>query len=202
VGLKYLVKNVKLTEPKVHLKSLRRQMKEKLSKIETQLLVMAAQDGSQEALEKLVGLWQKKLWQYVVRFTGDVHASWDITQQCWLEILKGIKKLRDPKNFKAWAYRIATNRTMDWLKRKKKNRHINPESIEIDSNQKEDDLQVKELVQRLKSDSRVILSLHYFEQLSISEISIAMNIPKGTVKSRLFTAREELKQLWEKYFDN
>ena len=91
---------------------------------------------------------------------------------------------------------------MDWLKRRNKKRHINPESIEIDSNQNKDDLQVKELVRRLKSDSRVILGLHYFEQLSISEISIAMNIPEGTVKSRLFTAREELKQLWEKYFDN
>jgi len=177
-------------------------MKDKLSKIETQLLVMAAQDGNQAAMEKLVSLWQKKLWQYVFRFTGDVHASWDITQQCWLEIIKGLKKLHDPKNFKAWAYRIATNRAMDWLKNKKKNRRINLDSIEVDSNQKDDDLQVKELVQRLKSDSRVILSLHYFEQLSISEIGIAMNIPSGTVKSRLFTARDELKQLWEKYFDN
>jgi RNA polymerase sigma-70 factor (ECF subfamily) len=177
-------------------------MKDKLSKIETQLLVMAAQDGSQAALEKLVSLWQKKLWRYVFGLTGDVHASWDITQQCWLEIIKGLKKLRDPKNFKAWAYRIATNRAMDWLKSKKIKRHINLESIEVDNNQKDDDLQVKELVQRLKSDSKVILSLHYFEQLSISEISIAMNIPEGTVKSRLFTAREELKQLWEKYFDN
>jgi RNA polymerase sigma factor (sigma-70 family) len=177
-------------------------MEDKLSKIETQLLVMAAQDGNQAALEKLVCLWQKKLWRYVFGLTTDVHASWDITQQCWLEIIKGLKKLRDPKNFKAWAYRIVTNRAMDWLKSKKKNQHINFESIEVDSNQKDDDLQVKELVQRLKSDSRVILSLHYFEQLSISEIGIAMNIPTGTVKSRLFTAREELKQLWEKYFDN
>jgi RNA polymerase sigma factor (sigma-70 family) len=177
-------------------------MEDKLSKIETQLLVMAAQDGNQAALEKLVCLWQKKLWRYVFGLTTDVHASWDITQQCWLEIIKGLKKLRDPKNFKAWAYRIVTNRAMDWLKSKKKNQHINFESIEVDSNQKDDDLQVKELVQRLKSDSKVILSLHYFEQLSISEIGIAMNIPTGTVKSRLFTAREELKQLWEKYFDN
>ena len=177
-------------------------MKDNLSKIENQLLVMAAQDGNQAAFEKLVSLWQKKLWQYVFRLTTDVHASWDITQQCWLEILKGLKKLRDPNKFKAWAYRIATNRSMDWLRDEKKNQHINLESIEVDGDQKEDDLQVKELVQRLKSDSRVILSLHYFEQLSISEISIAMNIPPGTVKSRLFTAREELKQLWKKYFDN
>ena len=63
-------------------------------------------------------------------------------------------------------------------------------------------MQVKELIQRLKEDSRAILSLYYFERLHISEISIALNIPPGTVKSRLFTAREELKQLWEKYFEH
>ncbi len=177
-------------------------MKDNLSNIENQLLVMAAQGGNAAALEKLVSLWQKKLWQYVFRLTTDVHASWDITQQCWLEIIKGLKKLHDPTSFKAWAYRIATNRSIDWLKNKNKNRHINLESIEVDRNQKDNDLQVKELVQRLKNDSRVILSLYYFEQLSIPEISIALNIPPGTVKSRLFTAREELKQLWEKYFDN
>ena len=177
-------------------------MKDKLSNIESQLLVMAAQDGNPAALEKLVSLWQKKLWQYIFRLTTDVDASWDITQQCWLDVIKGLKKLRDPKNFKAWAYRIATNRAMDWLKNKKKTQHIDLESIEAGSNQKDDDLQVKELVRSLKNQSRVILSLHYFEQLSVSEISIALNIPPGTVKSRLFTARDELKQLWEKYFDN
>ena len=177
-------------------------MKDNLSKIENQLVVIAAQDGNATALEKLVSLWQKRLWQYVFRLTTDVHASWDITQQCWLEIIKGLKKLHDPTNFKAWAYRIATNRSIDWLKNKKKYQHINLESIEVDCDQKDDDLLVKELVQRLKDDSRVILSLYYFEQLSISEISIALNIPRGTVKSRLFTARDELKQLWEKYFDN
>lgn len=177
-------------------------MKDKLSKMENQFLVMAAQDGNVEALEKLVSLWQKELWKYVFRLTTDVNASWDITQQCWLEIIKGLNKLNNPDCFKAWFYRIATNRTIDWLKNKRKNQHINPELIEIDYNQKDNDLQVKELVQRLKRDSRVILSLYYFEQLSISEVSITLNIAPGTVKSRLFTAREELKQLWEKYFDN
>ena len=177
-------------------------MKDNLSKIQSQLLVMAAQNGNPAAMDKLVGLWQKKLWQYVFRFTGDVHASWDITQQCWLEIIRGLRKLHDPRNFKAWAYRIATNRTIDWLKDKDRNQHANLESTEVGCNRQDNDSQVKELVQRLKNDSRVILSLHYFEQLSVSEITIALNIPQGTVKSRLFTAREELKQLWEKYPDN
>ena len=67
-------------------------MKDNLSNIENQLLVMAAQDGDAKAMEKLVCRWQKKLWQYVFRLTSDIHASWDITQQCWLEIIKGLKK--------------------------------------------------------------------------------------------------------------
>ncbi|MHC4634109.1 MAG: RNA polymerase sigma factor [Planctomycetota bacterium] len=177
-------------------------MKDNLSNIESQLLVMAAQGGNAEALEQLVCLWQKKLWQYVFRLTSDVHAAWDITQQCWLEIIKGLKKLNNPACFKAWAYRIATNKSMDWLKNKTKNQHINLESVEIGCCQKNDDLRVKEIVQRLKSDSRAVLSLYYFEQLTIFEISIVLNIPQGTIKSRLFKARQELKQLWEKYFDN
>ena len=177
-------------------------MKDDLSKIENELLVMAAQDGNPAALEKLVSLWQKRLWNYVFGLTADVHASWDITQQCWLEIIKGLRRLREPRSFKAWAYKIATNRAIDWLKDRNRKRDVEPGSTEVDCSQKNDDSQVRELVHRLKHDSRVILNLHYFEQLSVVEISIALSIPQGTVKSRLFTAREELKQLWQEYFGN
>ncbi|MHC4581178.1 MAG: RNA polymerase sigma factor [Planctomycetota bacterium] len=177
-------------------------MKDDLSKIENELLVMAAQDGNPAALEKLVSLWQKRLWNYVFGLTADVHASWDITQQRWLEVIKGLRKLREPRSFKAWAYKIATNRAIDWLKDRNRKRPAERDSTEVDCSRKDDDSQVRELIQRLKHDSRVILNLHYFEQLSVVEISIALSIPQGTVKSRLFTAREELKQLWEEYFGN
>ncbi|MHC4744649.1 MAG: RNA polymerase sigma factor [Planctomycetota bacterium] len=177
-------------------------MKDKLSQIESQFLVMAAQNGSAEAWEKLVALWQEKLWRYVFGLTADKDAAWDITQQAWLEMIKGLKKLHNPKNFKAWAYRIATNRSIDWFKARNKNRHIDVESIQVASNEKNEDSQIKEMVEKLKTDSRIILSLYYFEQLTIAEISIALNIPAGTVKSRMFKAREELKQLWEKHAVN
>lgn len=167
-----------------------------------EILVMDAQDGDVKAMEKLVSRWQKRLWRYAYNLTGDTEAAWDITQDSWLGIIKGLRKLHDPANFKAWAYRITTNKSIDWLKNKSKDQHMNLDSVEADCYQKKDDLRVKELIQRLKDDSRVVLSLYYFEQLSISEISIALNIPQGTVKSRLFKARGELKQLWEKYFDN
>ncbi len=177
-------------------------MKDNLSNIENILLVMAAQGGNAEAFEKLVTLWQRKLWQYAFRLTSDIDAAWDITQQSWLEIIKGLRKLNDPACFKIWAYRIATNNSIDWLKRKSKDKHIKLDSIKVDCCRKNDDLRVEELIQRLKNNSRVILNMYYFEKLSIPEISIALNIPQGTVKSRLFKARNELKQLWEKYFDN
>ena len=177
-------------------------MPDNLSYIKDQLLVMDAQDGDAEAMEKLVCRWQKRLWSYAYRLTCSKEGAWDITQETWLGIIKGLRKLHDPAYFKAWAYRITTNKSIDWLKNKSKDQHINLDSIEVDCYRKNDDLRVKELIQRLKNDSGVVLSLYYFEQLSIPEISIALNIPQGTVKSRLFKARGELKQLWEKYFDN
>jgi RNA polymerase sigma-70 factor (ECF subfamily) len=175
-------------------------MKDNLLHVEDQLLVMAARDGDVEALGKLVGRWQKKLWRYVYRRTSDSQATWDITQQCWLEIIKGIRKLNDPACFKAWAYRIATNKLIDWLKDKNKEHPVRPNSIDVEGHQNDNDLGVKELLHKLKNESRTVLSLYYFEELSVTEISIALRVKPGTVKSRLFTAREELKELWDKYF--
>jgi len=54
-------------------------MENNLSNIENQLLVMAAQEGDAEAMEKLVRRWYKRLWQYIFRLTSDIHAAWDIT---------------------------------------------------------------------------------------------------------------------------
>ena len=174
-------------------------MKDSLSNMESQFLVMAAQDGNATALEKLVSLWQKKLWDYVFRLTADVHASWDITQQSWLEIVRGLRKLRDPRSFKAWAYKIATNRSIDWFKKKNRNRYVDVEAIDVVSDERNEDSRIQELIERLKNDSRIILNLFYFEQLTMQEISIALNIPIGTAKSRLHKARAELRQLWETY---
>ena len=177
-------------------------MSDSSERIIDEILVMDCQTGSTKAMEMLVRRWQKRLWHHAYRLIGDSEGAWDVMQETWLGIIKGLRKLHDPANFKAWAYRIATNKSVDWLKNKSKDQHINLDSIEIDCCRKNDDLRVKELIQRLKDESRTVLSLYYFEQLNIPEISFALNIPKGTVKSRLFKARDELKKLWEKYFDN
>jgi RNA polymerase sigma-70 factor (ECF subfamily) len=176
-------------------------MEENLSNIENQLLVMDAQDGDAGAMEKLVKMWQKRLWRHAFRLTGEREAAWDITQQTWLGIIKGLRKLEDAANFRAWVYRITTNKSIDWIRKNRRLRQINVEEIEDHQKQEGNDMGVKELLQKLDVRKRTVLSLYYFEQLSVSEISTALNIPKGTVKSRLVSARKELKELWQKHFE-
>ena len=174
-------------------------MKDELAHIENELLVMDAQDGNLQAMERLVDRWQKRLWRYAFRLTADREAAWDITQESWLGIIKGLRKLRDPANFKAWAYRIATNKSLDWMKARSAVKEVCIEDVPEQGQEKRTDTGVAELLEKLDATKRAILSLYYFEQLSIAEISVALGIPKGTAKSRLHNARKTLKELWRRH---
>ena len=99
-------------------------MKDDLLNIEDQILVMDAQEGNTNAMQKLVSRWQKRLWQHALRLTCDNQAAWDVTQQTWLDIIKGLRKLHDPANFRAWAYRITTNKSIDWIRKTKTDKHV------------------------------------------------------------------------------
>jgi RNA polymerase sigma-70 factor, ECF subfamily len=175
-------------------------MKRELAEIEDHLLVMDAQDGDRKALEQLVRRWQKRLWQHAYRLTADPQAAWDVTQQSWLGILKGLRKLHDPARFKAWAYRITTNKAFDWIKKQNARKEIPIESIADPCRQEKAESGIWELLQTLDLKKRTVLCLYYYEQLNVAEISAALKIPKGTVKSRLANARSELKKLWQHDF--
>ena len=160
---------------------------------------MDCQSGSAKALEILVSRWQKRLWAYAYSLTGDTEAAWDITQESWLGIIKGLRKLNDPARFRGWAYRIVTNKVNDWIRRNRKVKTVGIGKIHEQQYTEKKEIGLKELLEKLEMKKRVILNLRYFEQLSIPEIGIALKIPKGTVKSRLFSARKELKELWQKH---
>lgn len=166
-----------------------------------EILVMDCQSGSVKALDILVLRWQKRLWCYAYNLTGNSEAAWDITQESWLGIIKGLRKLHDPAKFRSWAYRITTNKSIDWMKKTKSVKQISIEEIEEQQSSQKKDTGVKELLGKLDMRKKVALSLYYFEQLSVPEISAALKIPKGTVKSRLHSARKELKELWQQHFE-
>jgi RNA polymerase sigma-70 factor (ECF subfamily) len=162
---------------------------------------MDCQSGRVKALEILVSRWQKRLWQYAYRLTGNTEGAWDVTQESWLGIIKGLRKLRDPADFRAWAYRITTNKSIDWIKKGRAVRLVSIEDIQDPPQKQKREADLKELLEKLDTRKRAVLSLYYFEQLSVPEIGAALNIPTGTVKSRLHNARKELKELWQQHFE-
>ncbi len=87
------------------------------------------------------------------------------------------------------------------MKKTKSVKQISIEEIEEQQSSQKKDTGVKELLEKLDMRKKVVLSLYYFEQLSVPEISVALKIPKGTVKSRLHSARKELKELWQQHFE-
>ena len=172
-------------------------MNEKHSQLQDQLLVMDAQDGRADAMDQLVTRWQKRLWRHARRLTGDEQAAWDVTQSAWYDIIRRLKKLHDPAHFPAWAYTITTRRAADWIKRKCKTQTLPLDNVETIAAEENSESEIEELLGQLDIDKRSILSLYYFEELSISDIAAAMKVPAGTVKSRLHAARNALKEQWQ-----
>jgi RNA polymerase sigma-70 factor (ECF subfamily) len=166
-----------------------------------EILVMDCQRGSVKAMEMLVCRWQKRLWKYAYNMTGDTEAAWDVTQESWLGIIKGVRKLHDPARFRSWAYRTVTNKVNDWIRKKKKMNKVGLDEVQNHQHKDEKDAGLKELLEKMDMKKSVVLNLYYFEKLSVPEISIALRIPNGTVKSRLHNARRELKELYQKHFE-
>ncbi|UCG56308.1 MAG: RNA polymerase sigma factor [Phycisphaerales bacterium] len=172
-----------------------------------EILVMDCQSGRVKAMEVLVSRWQKRLWRYAYRLTGDSGAAWDVTQESWLSIIRGIRRLNDPARFKAWVYRIVTNKVNDWIRKSKALPRCEAGTIDQEQTVQEQvrsdstsDLHI--IMRRLPAQHRTILSLYHLEGLGIAEVARVLQIPTGTVKSRLHKARRQLKKLWQECVEN
>jgi RNA polymerase sigma-70 factor (ECF subfamily) len=172
--------------------------------IQDELLVLRCQSGEPAALDALVTRWQPRLWPLAVRLTGDRDAARDLAQDAWLAIVRGLRRLDDPAGFRAWAYRIVTNKCVDWLRRRAVRRDAAAElrgvaNAEIDDHRPpvldgaDEVARMRAALRQLPSDQRTILSLHYLDGLSVLEIAAVLDVPAGTVKSRLHKARGQLR---------
>ena len=177
-------------------------MKKPTEQLVDELLVMRCQDGDAEAMEALVGRWQRKLWRHALRLTGRRDAAWEVVQDAWLGIIRGLRRLDDAARFRPWAYRIVSNKAADWIKKHRRLREKQqelPDSIPAAPGESRQDAEEMRLVlSKLPTSHGVVLSLRYLENFSIAEIAITLKVPEGTVKSRLHNARNELKSLWQK----
>jgi|WetSurMetagenome_2_1015567.scaffolds.fasta_scaffold386254_2 RNA polymerase sigma-70 factor, ECF subfamily len=178
-------------------------MQNKTEQIVDQILVMDAQSGRREALDTLISRWQKRLWCRAYNITGRTEVAWDIAQETWLDIVRGLHRLNDPAKFGGWAYSIASNKSRDWLGRNSLRRRwenqcrSNPPASAQDAYGVETTRDVRDVIRRLSPKSQEVLNLYYLEGLDLEEIARIIDAPPGTVKSRLHAARLEFREYWE-----
>ncbi len=189
-------------------------MTRSLESIHDELLVLRCHSGETEALEELIGSWQPRLWRHARRLTGRRDAAWDVLQETLLAIVRSLHRLDDPALFRTWAYRIATNKSADWTRKQQRDRKLSeavanngdPRSLRVQQQQdfestREPNDDVKRLhdaMGELSGDRQTILVMHYLDGMGIAEIAVALDVPAGTVKSRLYHARQQLKELLER----
>ena len=182
-------------------------MKRNPEEVLTELLVLRSQDGDVAAWRQLVGLWQERLYFHARRLTGENEAARDVAQESWLAMVRGIKKLDDPARFRAWAFRIVSNKAADWTRRQVRRRKMLEvardeaarEELQPPSSGTDHVDYVRAAIARLSADQRSLISMFYQDGLELSEIASILKIPVGTVKSRLYSARQELKPLLKEF---
>ena len=170
--------------------------------LQNELLVLMAQDGEAAAWDELVARWQKPLWRHACRLTGRAEAAWDVMQEAWLGMVRGLAKLDDPKGFRAWAYRITTRRAVDWVRSRQRDRRGQdiletagrPSESPDESDATDSASDVRAALAKIDLSHRVVLTLYYLDELGINEIADVLSIPAGTVKSRLHHGRDELRR--------
>ena len=173
----------------------------------TRALVMAVQDGEEAALKLLFSIWNPRFLAHAARLSGERDAAVDIVQEAWLSMIPSLARLNDPGRFRAWAYRIVTNKSADWVRQRVRERKMMTDlSAEMEPGAATaPDLQalseahrLRQLVAALPFGQRALLVLYYVEGFTVAEIAEALSIKTGTVKSRLHYARQSLRHKIER----
>lgn len=156
--------------------------------------VLRAQTGDNEALNALLKAVQEPLYRYALSMVMQPALAEDILQNAFLRIYQNLKALRDPELFRPWAYRITNREALKVLKRERLWSEQVRDEILLESlpNQvvttelttREAEV-LPEFIAQLSSASRAVIVLHYLHDQTLEEIAAALELPIGTVKSRL-----------------
>ncbi|RKU18779.1 hypothetical protein C6503_08985 [Candidatus Poribacteria bacterium] len=176
-------------------------------------LIQRVLGGDDHAFSVLVRKYQKQVHALAWRKIGDFHIAEEITQDTFLKAYKRLSTLKEPQRFASWLYVIAANRCSSWLRKKRlwtqplekieetDNEHIQTGTysgyVAAENERTNAEAQrdvVKKLLARLQESERTVITLHYFGEMSCTEISAFLGVSKNTIKSRLRRAQQRLKK--------
>lgn len=172
-----------------------------------EILVRKAKKGDTDAFGELVKRYERYILNLVYRTLGYPEDAEDIAQETFIKAFTNIKKFKGESKFSTWLSKIAINLCMDRLRSRSSKEEMPeegvwltiPQSSYYDPEEVTERLEIQERIRRavssLPDELRVVFVLREFDDLSYEEISKILNIPIGTVESRLYRARMRLKNL-------
>lgn len=174
-------------------------------RIYCELLVLRCRQGQRAALEELVRTWERPLFYYIRRLVDDEDEARQVRQQSWVSVLQGLSGLREPRKLPAWLYSIARKTALTHL-RSRYGEHAMSRGVDAtatvdaaDAQLEFDDAeQIHSGLGRLSLIHREVLTLFFLQDLSIEEIAGVLEVPVGTVKSRLHNGKRALKAVLER----
>lgn len=181
-------------------------------------LVTRAREGDLPAYDELIQIFQERIYATTYNMTSNHEDAHDLTQEAFIKAYRSLHTFKGKSSFYTWIYRIAVNRTINFLK--KRNRRVNlslddmdanvennPELVSLisertprrDVNLKELQEKLNEAMQRLSESHRLVVTLHDIQGVPHDEIGKIVNCNTGTVRSRLFYARQQLQAYLSDY---
>ncbi|WP_318616103.1 RNA polymerase sigma factor SigW [Sporosarcina sp. YIM B06819] len=168
--------------------------------------------GHQDAFEEIVTLFQHRLYQVCYRMLGNAQEAEDIAQEAFVRAYTNIHTYDQNRKFSTWLFRIATNLCIDRIRKKKPDYYLDAEvpgteglnmysQIASPGELPEEQVEKMEMqerihyeIGRLPDKYRSVIILRYIEELPLQEIGDILNLPLGTVKTRVHRGREALRK--------
>lgn len=182
-----------------------------LEEEETRVLVLKSQRGDLSAYDELVRRYQERIYATVYHMTSNHEDANDLAQEAFIKAFQALPRFKGDSSFFTWIYRIAVNRTINFLKQRRKRTQISLDDLDYQIEHDPDlialisektprrDVNLAELqemlniaFQKLSEVHRLVVTLHDVQGLSHDEIGRIMDCNTGTVRSRLFYARQQL----------
>ena len=166
-------------------------------------LVASARLGEREAFDNLARRWNGKLLAHAWRLLRDQEGAKDAVQEAWAEMVRGLARLRDDGAFAPWAYRIVSRRCARHIKRVRGDRQLAEEMVAVAVEDEAaapsslDVEAVRRAIRTLPPEQQAAIALFYLEEMSVAEVAVALDVPAGTVKTRLMHARRKLRSALE-----
>ena len=157
-------------------------------------------NGEQEAFRHLVERYQRQAVSHATAILGSRDEAMDAAQEAFIDAFRAIKRFDNSRPFYPWFYVLLRNRCFKLTARKRELASID-EAVIVAANstaQSEDILALENALRALNMEDREIITLKYFDGLNYNELAERLQIPKGTVMSRLFHARRKLQAQLER----